>query len=179
MQSQAEVEHRLRQRTAQVQNGALGFEQAFGILEDWIIQLGQRKAFLNPNLKKWMWFDRLHNEWTFAGCGIGEAILLSIGRTGGIKRLPQPGSIEDWCIYSQGQSLFGPLRIKELRQKLNSQQIPKGILIWSTQSNDWLKVADVNETTLSLSSSTDEIVLRLNDQDKFEFPHRPKVNQEG
>lgn len=177
--SQAELEHQLEQRTALVQNGTLSFEQAFGTLDDWILQMGRRKAFLHPNLKKWMWFDRLHNEWVFAGCGVNEAVLLTIGRTGGIKKLPQPGSVGNWCIYRQGQTLHGPLQIAELTQKFKSSQIPKDISIWSTQSNDWLKLADANETTLSLSNSSDEIVLRLNDQDKFEQPHQSEAVREG
>jgi hypothetical protein len=178
-QSQAELERQLEQRTAQVQNGTLSFEQAFGTLDDWIIQLGKRKAFLHPNLKKWMWYDQLHNEWVFAGCGVGEAVLLTIGRTGGIKKLPQPGSVEDWCIYRKGQTLQGPLHIKELRQKLNAQQIPKDIFIWSAQSNDWLKLANIDESTFSLSNSANEIVLRLNDQGKFEIHHQFKSDREG
>jgi len=178
-QSQAALERQLEQRTVQLQNGTLSFEQAFGTLEDWIITLGERKAFLHPNLRQWMWYDRLHDEWVFAGCGVGEAILLTVGRTGGIKRLPHPGSIEDWCVYRQEQTLHGPLRIVELLQKLNTHQIPKDILIWSTQSNDWLNLAVSNETTLSLSNSANEIVCHLKSQGELETLHQSENNKKG
>jgi hypothetical protein len=141
--SQAELEQELEQCLAQVQSGKLSLQQAFSTLDDWILQLGERKAFLHPNLKQWMWYDRLHDEWVFAGCGVGEGILLSIGRTGGVKKLPQPENVDSWCVIRQAQELRGPLRIDELRVKLNSQEIPKDILVWSTQSTEWLKVDEL------------------------------------
>lgn len=45
-------------------------------------------------------------------------------------------------MYQQEQVLHGPLRIEELRNKLDSQQVPKDILIWSTRATDWLSVVD-------------------------------------
>jgi len=140
--SQAELENELEQRWAQVQDGKLNLQQAFGTLEDWIIQLGERKAFLHPNLKQWMWYDRLHDEWVFTGCGVGEAILITIGKLGGVKKLPQPGKVAGWCIYKQGQKLVGPLRIEELRKEIDSLRVPNDILIWSTRASYWLSVGD-------------------------------------
>jgi len=144
IRSQAELESQYLQRTAQVQSGTLSPEQAFGNMEDWVIQLGQRKALLHPGLKQWMWYDKLHDEWVFAGCRVGEAILLSVGNVGGLKKLPQPGDAAGWCVYRQGQELFGPMRIGELFSKLKSQQDLKDILVWSPQATNWLSVA--NET---------------------------------
>ncbi|RPJ23353.1 MAG: hypothetical protein EHM33_21205 [Chloroflexi bacterium] len=140
--SQAELERQLEQRWAQVQDGTLSLQQAFGTLEDWVTQLGERKAFLHPNLKQWMWYDKLHDEWVFAGCGIGEAILVAVGRLGGVKKLPQPEPVAGWLVYKDGQELQGPLRIEELRIKLDTQQVPKDILIWSPRATDWLSVVD-------------------------------------
>lgn len=141
-QSQAELEHQLEQRWAQVQDGTLSLQQAFGALEDWVTQLGGRKALLHPNLKQWMWYDKLHDEWVFAGCGTGEAILVAIGKLGGVKKLPHPGPVASWLVYKDGQELQGPLRIEELRIKLDTQQVSKDILIWSTRATDWLSVVD-------------------------------------
>ena len=158
--SQAELEQELEQRWAQVQSGKLSLQQAFGTLDDWIIQLGARKAFLHPNLKQWMWYDRLHDEWVFAGCGVSEAILLTIGKLGGVKKLPQPETVTDWCVYRQEQTLHGPLRVEELHSKLDSQQVPKDILIWSTRATDWLKVADVDGQEISFANDAGEPVLK-------------------
>ncbi len=151
-QSQAEMEHKLEQRWAQVQGGALSLEQAFGTLEDWILQLGERKAFLHPNLKQWMWYDRLHDEWAFAGCGVGEGILLTLGRLGGIKKLPQPEAIDQWCVYQQEQVLHGPLRVEKLRDRLEAEEIPRDILVWSTRAADWFRVADVDGQEIIFAS---------------------------
>jgi len=141
--TQAELEYQLTDRVILVESGEMLPKEAFGNMEDWIIQLGERKAFLHPNLKQWMWFDRLHDEWVFAGCGVGEAILITIGRVGGVKKLPQPGPVADWCVYRQEGSLFGPLLTEGLRSQFDSNQVSKDILIWSTRATNWLSIADL------------------------------------
>ena len=141
IKSQAEVESQYQQRQTQVQSGKLSPEQAFGNMEDWTILLGQRKALLHPGLKKWMWFDRLHNEWVLTGYGVEEAILLSIGSVGGIKKLLQKEAVDGWCVYRQGQELFGPVRTGELVNRLKSQPELKGMLVWSPQATSWLTPA--------------------------------------
>ncbi|MDO8971649.1 MAG: hypothetical protein Q7U74_13230, partial [Saprospiraceae bacterium] len=110
VKTQAQLEAQLNQRWTRVENGELSATEAFGAMDDWIIQLGERKAFLHPNLRQWMWYDRLHDEWVFAGCGVGEAILLTIGRLGGVKKLPQVETVAGWCVYKHEQVLHGPLR---------------------------------------------------------------------
>ena len=67
IRSQMELEYQLHERWAQVESHTLTPEQAFGNMEEWIVQLGQRKAFLNPTLKQWMWYDRVHDGWVSAG----------------------------------------------------------------------------------------------------------------
>lgn len=154
--SQAALEQEVERRWTKVQSGEITLEQAFGILEDWIIQLGKRKAFLHPNLKQWMWYDKLHDEWAFAGCGVEEAILLTIGRLGGIKKLPQPEPIADWLVYKDGKELQGPLRLEELRNKLDSQQVQKDILIWSPRATDWLPLNDQQAKEIIFTNLAEE-----------------------
>jgi len=146
--TQAGIEDQVEERSLQVEKGKLKPKDAFGIMEDWIIQLGEQKAFLHPNLKQWMWYDKFHDEWVFAGCGVGEAILLTIDTVAGVKKLPQSGIIADWCVYRQVQELFGPLPIKELQNKIDSQQVPEDILIWSTRATDWLSMAELVENKI-------------------------------
>jgi len=140
IKSQAEVESQYQQRQAEVQSGQLSPEQAFGNMDDWIIQLGQRKALLHPGVRKWMWFDRLHNEWVLTGFGVGEAILLSIGSVAGVKKLRQRDDVAGWCVYRQGQELFGPLWSGEMIDRFKSQPELKNILVWSPRATDWLTV---------------------------------------
>ena len=157
--SQAELESQYLQRTAQVQGGTLSPQQAFGNMEDWVIQLGQRKALLHPGLKQWMWYGKLHDEWATAGCGISEAILLSIGNVAGLKKLPQPGEVTGWCVYQQGQELFGPMRIEELLSRLKSQPELKDILVWSTQATTWLSVAHGTGAAISFHDEAGNLVV--------------------
>ncbi|MBN2147567.1 MAG: hypothetical protein JW726_09265 [Anaerolineales bacterium] len=140
--SQVELEKQLEQRWEQVNDGTLQAKQAFGNLEDWTIQLGERKAFLHPELKLWMWFDRLHNYWTFAQCGTNEAILITMGRLAGIKKLPQAGAVDGWCVYLQGKTLQGPVPVKHLRHWIEHQQLPDTIQVWSPRGTNWLAPAE-------------------------------------
>ncbi len=140
IRSQAELEYQYHQRWAQVQSHTISPQHAFGNMEDWVVQLGQRKAFLHPKLKQWMWYDRLHDSWVAAYCGPDEAILLTIGQVGGIKKLLQPDEIAGYCVYQQEQKLYGPLRTEELLNMLESQQEPMNILVWSPLATSWLSV---------------------------------------
>ncbi len=159
IRSQAELEVQYQQRTAQVQAGTLSPQQAFGIIEEWVIHLGKRKAMFHPGLRQWMWYDHLHDEWATAGCGINEAILLSIGNVGGLKKLPQPGDVTGWCVYRQGQELFGPMRIGELHSRLKSQPDLKDILVWSTQATTWLSVAHGTGGVISFHDEAGNLVV--------------------
>jgi hypothetical protein len=141
IRSQAILEGQLQQRLAQVESRALTPEQAFANQDEWVVQLGERKAMLHPGLRQWLWFDRVHNEWAFAGCGVGEAILLTFDKLGGVKKLPQPSDVSPWCVYWQGQELFGPLPAAELIKKVQSKQVPPAILVWSPRASNWLTVA--------------------------------------
>ena len=153
IRSQAELEYQYHARWAQVQSNTLSLEQAFGNMEDWVIQLGQRKAFLHPNLKLWMWHDRLHNSWVGAGCGIDEAVLITIGGVGGYKTLPQPEGVAGWCVYLHEQKVYEPLRTAELIAKLKTEQLPMDILVWSPLATSWLSV--VKETGEEISFHDD------------------------
>ena len=82
---------------------------------------------------------KMDNEWVLAGCKAGEAILLTVGKTAGIKKLPAPGDVSEWCVYTLGEKLFGPLRATELINKLNTRQVPFDIRIWSPLATSWLK----------------------------------------
>jgi hypothetical protein len=163
IKSQAEVESQYQQRQALVQSGKLSPEHAFGNMEDWTIQLGQRKALLHPGLKQWLWYGRLHDEWAFAGCGVEEAILLSIGSVGGIKKLLQKEPVTGWCVYRQGQELFGPIRTGELMNRLKSQPELNGMLVWIPQATNWLTpaLAPAGEITFQ-DESGKPVALRLN-----------------
>lgn len=139
--SQAELEYQLAQRTAQVQNRQLTPQQAFGNMDDWTIQLGRRKAFLHPNEQHWLLYDRLHQTWTYTGCGMNQAILFAQGGIAGMKRLPQPGPVAGWCVYQQGPALQGPVRIEHLRTWLKTGKLPMAIVVWTPRAADWLSAA--------------------------------------
>ena len=139
--SQAELEEQLGQRLAQVQNRQLTPQQAFGNMPEWTLQLGTRTAFLNPNEQHWLLYDRLHQTWTYTGCSVNQVILLAQGGVVGMKRLPQPGPVAQWCVYQQGPMLQGPVRFEHLRSWLQSGEVPMSVLVWTPRAAHWLSAA--------------------------------------
>jgi hypothetical protein len=145
--SQASVEKLLLQQNKEVEKGTLSPEKAYSSMDDWLVSIGDRKAFLHPNYQQWMWFDGLHEEWVFAECGVGEGILLTAGNTGGVKRLPQPGKVGDWAVYRTKEKFFGPLLVDDLLKHLETLENTREIKIWSPKADHWLSVTEFKKLT--------------------------------
>ena len=131
-QTQAAIENKARSETHPV------FDAQHP--QEWLLDLGGRKALYHPEMKQWLWFDALHEEWVLAGCGADEAILMSYGRAGGIKKLPQPGAVEDWCVYYDQESMRAPVRAGEIYRALETGKVPSTAILWSANATEWLTV---------------------------------------
>ncbi|NPV74782.1 MAG: DUF4339 domain-containing protein [Anaerolineae bacterium] len=153
MKTQHLLEKKLAEIETRVREEGLDEEEAFGAAGDWILPLGSREAFLNPKLKQWMWHDRLHGELVFAGCGVRQGILVSIGKVAGVKALPYEDEVGNWCIVLFGNEPSGPMTLTELKQDLASGKISKTCLIWSPHFTTWLTATD--ERIRSLLASSD------------------------
>ena len=148
-QHQAGIEARLKERSRLVEEGEMEPREAFGKVDDWTIQLGEKRAFLHPQLKEWMWYDRLHKEWVFAECGIGEAILLIVDSLAGIKKLPSPGPVADWCVYRSGKDFSGPVPLEDLKKIIESGEGSDHLRIWTTRGTAWRSAADFSKLDLA------------------------------
>jgi len=150
--SQANLENQLDQRKLEVEAGNMSPKEAFGNIKEWVTDLGGRKVFLHPQLEQWMWYDRIHDEWVFAECGVGEGILLTINSTGGVKKLPSKEKVEKWCVSIENDKLYGPILINDLYQKLESGKVPTDIQIWSPRCLDWFAAnSELGKTILNNS----------------------------
>jgi len=58
----------------------------------------------------------------------------------GVKKLPEPGNVENWCIYRKGDKLDGPILLDELKSQLKSEKISSDVLIWSPKETIWVSV---------------------------------------
>ncbi|MHC1781742.1 MAG: GYF domain-containing protein [Anaerolineaceae bacterium] len=169
-QSQSQLERDLALRWDQNQKGELDLKQAFGNFDEWSLELGRRRAFLHPNLKRWMWYERSHDEWVPTGCGPGEGILLTFGSTAGMKKLPQPGPIDDWCVYQTEGKPFGPILSGELCKMIANHEIPPDSLVWSTRAVEWLRIHTTSTGGFSLIDEMEKTVLTVDDQGRFVEP---------
>jgi hypothetical protein len=140
--SQASIEKLLLQRNKEVEKGNLSPEKAYSTMDDWIVSVGDRKVFLHPNHQQWMWFDRLNDEWVFAECGVGEGILLTAGNSGGVKKLPQPGKVEEWAVYQTKDEFFGPLLAVDLLKHMDTLESTRGLKIWTPKADRWLSATE-------------------------------------
>lgn len=138
VQSQAQLEALLPRRWEQVESGQLSHFEAFGNLADWTLPLGDQKAFLHPEWRQWLWYDRLHGEWVFTECGLGEGILVVIGKLGGVKKLPFFDHVENWCILLQQEELLGPFKLEEAAQQFARHELPVGTSLWTPLRTEWL-----------------------------------------
>lgn len=172
IRSQAQLEKLIYQKELMAINLISVSDQAFE-MEDWIVEMGQRKALLVPKTKQWMWYDRLHDEWTSANCGIDEAILVAIGKIAGIKKLPQPGDVSEWCVFTNGQQPFGPLRTEELINKLDSHQLPLEIRVWSPLATTWLIPSQTENKILFTDENGVQIPLSVNEEVSIPSAHIP------
>lgn len=57
----------------------------FGRMEDWILELGSQRLFLNPATREWLFFDRIHNAWAPTGFGAGEVEFVEFGERLGVR----------------------------------------------------------------------------------------------
>lgn len=129
--------------------------------QGWLLDLGGRKALFHPGMKQWLWFDALHEEWVPAGCGAGEGILMAYGKTGGLKKLPQPGAVEDWCVYFDLTTMRGPEPADMLYEKLAAGAVPLEVKVWSPCAVEWLMPHSDENGEIVLSNETGTPVLRL------------------
>jgi len=129
--------------------------------EEWLLDLGGRKALFHPEMKQWLWFDAIHEEWLLAGCTAGEAILMAYGGAGGVKKLPRPGLVEDWCVYFDLDVMRGPELASDLYEKLAAGAVPGQIKIWSPCAVEWLLPDRGENGEFILSSEAGTPALRL------------------
>lgn len=129
--------------------------------QEWLLDLGGRKALFHPEMKQWLWFDALHEEWMLAGCGIDEGILMSYGKTGGLKKLPRPGAVEDWCVYFDLIEMRGPELASDLYTKLVAGAVPMQAKVWSPCALEWLIPTHGENKEFILTNEAGNPVLRL------------------
>jgi hypothetical protein len=165
--TQAYIENQLTQREEQVKDGTLSNTSAFADMEEWVIELGGKKAQLNPTFRRWLWYDRLHDEWVDAGCGIAEGILINFGGPRGLKLLPKPGPVDEWCVYHDEKGMNGPVRMEGLYKALLKRKATKDVLVWSTQSNDWLEVLEIGKDVIVLRNEKSGIEYEIDAKGQF------------
>jgi hypothetical protein len=161
--SQAQLEKLIHQQELMDLNLIPVSDQVFE-MEDWIVEIGQRKALLVPKTKQWMWYDSLHDEWSSANCGIDEAILVAFGKIAGMKKLPQHGDVSEWCVYMLNQQPFGPLRTEELINKLVSHQLPLDIRVWSPLATTWLIPSQIENKIVFTDENGNQIPITVNEE---------------
>jgi len=143
--SQIDIEKRYILARADM-DGGRSFNEAYGRLENWLLDLGEDKAFFNPLNNNWYFLDQAHRQWVPSGFGAGRAIIISTGGVSGAKNIPQTfgkeigaavEELSDWCFYDKGDNISGPVRKGELDTGMLS-----GSMIWSPLFSRWIPAGE-------------------------------------
>lgn len=136
-------------------------------MEEWTLNLGKRRALFHPTMKQWLWLDNLHQEWVLAGCSAGEAVLMSYQNMGGMKKIPQPGPVDNWCVFWSQNAMHTPILITDLYENFMMKAIPPDLKIWSTRAIEWLNVKSTPDHELNLTNNVGETILNVNSHGQF------------
>lgn len=63
------------------------YQEVYGPISDWTLELGDQKLLLDPILKEWFYFDQLHHQWAKTGFGPGQVEFVVFEEKLGAKRL--------------------------------------------------------------------------------------------
>ncbi len=92
IKKQIEVEQRYERMKDRELNPDMTMEEAFGPLEEWILQVGRIQYWLNPLNGTWYYLDPIHESWEHSGYQAGEATftLMEEGQRQEVKLFTAP-----------------------------------------------------------------------------------------
>jgi hypothetical protein len=70
--SQVEIETRLFHPISNPLNLSMTIREVFGEIDEWILELGPFRLFLNPFNRRWLYYDPIHDSWEDTGYNLGE-----------------------------------------------------------------------------------------------------------
>jgi hypothetical protein len=76
---QAELEDRLQYLRSLAESQGKSFEEIYGALDSWIMQLGERSLLLSPIQNQWLYWDAIHETWEPTGVAPGEGEFITEG----------------------------------------------------------------------------------------------------
>ncbi len=72
-QKQSDIEYRYKMIKDQDINPEMTMDEAFGPIEEWILEVGKIQYWLNPLNGSWYYLDPIHESWEHSGYQAGEA----------------------------------------------------------------------------------------------------------
>ena len=93
MVEQNTLETKLRPDALVHLTAQMTLEEAFGPMEDWILEMGSHRLMLNPINGYWVYEDTLHDSWEATGFRAGEVLFCLEGEELAVKLNPEP---PDW-----------------------------------------------------------------------------------
>lgn len=119
--SQVQIETRLFQPISQPLNSSMTIREVYGEMEEWIFELGSYQLFLNPFIRRWLYYDTIHDSWEDTGYNLGEVKFFLEADELRIEKIP----LEDQIVAPQTElklvAVHGPAEGKEF--PLNPQTL--------------------------------------------------------
>ena len=162
--SQLEIEEKFSYLTSQSEDGTPADEVDFGTVSDWMLSLGGETLVLHPGLKRWVWYDNVHEQFTDTGLSTDEAIFVPIPGFPGVQyiRLSKESlevtfgmqlGIGQLYLYHDATSLHGPFTQAQLREKLSSVSPTNDVFVWNAKYTEWQSPGELGITIPASGSS--------------------------
>ena len=95
---------------------------AFGSLQDWILEIGSYRLLLNPLNGYWIYADTVHNSMEATGIRAGEALFYLEGEELETRLNPNPPPWEEDGRFALGEKFYRSLKHKSKLGILSEDQ---------------------------------------------------------
>ena len=94
-------------------------DDAFGLLQDWVLEIGSYRLLLNPLNGYWIYADTIHNSMEATGIRAGEALFYLEGEELETRLNPNPPTWEEDGRFALGEKFYRSLKHKSKLGILN------------------------------------------------------------
>jgi hypothetical protein len=126
-------------------------EEAFGPMEEWILEIGSNRLLLNPLNGYWIYEDTVHDSWEATGFRAGEVIFCLEGEELAVKPSPGPPPWEEDNRYRLAEELYCRLQNRLSAGSIDRETFAShvGALRFQDWNGSWWQVKEQDGTWLT------------------------------
>jgi hypothetical protein len=151
MVEQNTLERKLRPDAIVFLTPQMTLEEAFGPMEDWILEIGSHRLMINPINGYWVYEDVLHDSWEATGFRAGEVLFYLDGEELAVKLNPEPPDWDEDNRFNLAEEFY--LRLQKgltagiIDQETYSREVQA--LRFQDRSGSWWQVQETDGSWLT------------------------------